>query len=174
MGMRKDEWRGLLVFIFVIIVSMIVGVLVIDRMCSPKKEGFRLVPNPNPISKPQKSLSEQKEIPEKVKVVMERIREKNMAIKNIMDEISATNAPQEIKNSTFASVNVLYMKALREGMDKGRDAYLDGKIGEEKLLIQMEKAEKLMDEALEKAKKACKKLTNPNPPPRRAVLIFFF
>lgn len=154
--MRKDKWQGFLVFIFVVIVSMIVGVLVIDRMCHPKKEGFKIGISPI-----------QKEIPKEVKVVMNRIKEKNVAIKNIMDEISTTNAPQEIKNTAFASMNVLYMKALREGMDNGRDAYLDGKIGEEKLLNQMEKAEKLMDEALEKAKKTLQEIKELKPAPKK-------
>lgn len=146
--MRKDEWRGLLVFILVVVTAMIVGVLVIDRICSPKKEDFKLGP------------TGQKEIPEEVKVVMGRIQEKNVAIKNIMDKIPA-------KNPVFMTVNVLYMKALREGMNNGRDAYLDGKIGEEKLFDQMKKAEGLMNEALEKAEKALKELkTAPHDAPR--------
>ncbi len=125
--------------------------MMISAIYQPKEEN--LAPPPA-----QKEDNNNKKIPKEVEVIINRIKEKNITTKNVMDEISTTNSPQKNKNDAFISVNVLYIKALREGMDNGRDAYLDGKIDEEKLMIQMEKAEKLMDEALEKAKKALEKL----------------
>ena len=147
--MRRYELRGLIVFSFVIVATVIISSLIINRFFShPKQEEFEVTPKP--------TIST--EIPDEVKELMKKIQEINIAIKSKMDEISEIKCPKEDKRGVRMSVNILYTKALREGMDNGRDLYSNGKISEEELMIQMKKAEKIMNEELEKADKGLQQL----------------
>lgn len=142
----------------ILVVAGMMLVIVFWSTISPK-------PAPTPEATPEvMPIMEQGELPSQAREIIAKMEQNNSVLQEIVGTIGELEIPEEAKQQSFTEIGRRYQQVIIEGMQKGVQAYMvrvsvnENQTPEESLINQLNKANQLLEELVEEAKKLREKL----------------